>query len=66
MAYKIIIEEVINKAFWVEASSAEEAMQIAEDKYRDGEFILDGDASVSYRQMCVDLPEDGRTEWTEF
>lgn len=66
MAYKIIIEEVINKAFWVEASSAEEAMQIAEDKYRAGEFVLDGDASVSYRQMCVDLPKDEQTEWTEF
>ena len=64
--YKIIIEEVINKAFVVEANSAEEAMEIAERKYKDGEFVLDGDASVSYKQMCIDSPEDERTEWTTF
>jgi len=66
MDYKIVIEEVINKAFWVEANSAEEAMDIAAKKYRDGEFVLDGDATVSYKQMCVDIPEDEQTEWTKF
>ena len=66
MDYMIVIEEVINKAFWVEASSAEEAMEKAAQKYRDGEFILDGDATTSYKQMCVGIPEDEQTEWTMF
>lgn len=64
--YKIVIEEVINKAFWIEASSAEEAMEIAERKYKEGEFVLDGDSAVSYKQMCIDHPEDEQTEWTTF
>lgn len=64
--YKIVIEEAITKAFWVEASSAEEAMDIAAKKYRNGEFVLDGDAAVSHKQMCVDVPEDEQTEWTRF
>ena len=64
--YKIVIEEVVNKAFWVEASSAEEAMEIAVQKYHSGEFVLDGDATVTYKQMCVDHPDDELTEWTRF
>lgn len=64
--YKIVIEEAITKAFWVEASSAEEAMEKAAQKYRNGEFVLDGDSSVSHKQMCVDIPDDEQTEWMTF
>lgn len=66
MNYKIIVEEVINKGVWVEANSAEEAMDKVEQMYKSGEFVLDGDAMVSYKQMCVELPEEEQTEWTTF
>ena len=66
MNYKIIVEEVINKGVWVEANSAEEAMDKVEQMYKSGEFVLDGDAMVNYKQMCVELPEEEQTEWTTF
>ena len=66
MKYTIVIEEVTNKAFYVEASSAEGAMRIAQQLYYAGEFILDGDSAVSYKQMRVERPEKEQTEWTEF
>ena len=66
MSYKIIVEEVISKGVWVEANSAEEAMDKVEQMYKSGEFVLDGDATVSYKQMCVELPEEEQTEWTKF
>lgn len=66
MNYKIIVEEVISKNVFVEACSAEEAMDKVAQMYRAGEIVLDGDAAVSYRQMCVECPEDEQTEWTTF
>lgn len=64
MKITVTIEEHIGKAFEVEADTLEEAMQIAEDKYYDGEFVLD-DANVTAKLMMAD---DGnkQTEWEEF
>lgn len=61
------IEEMIVQSFEVEAESLEEAMEIAEDKYWKGEFVLEADANVAARQMRAsseDLWE--QTAWTEF
>ena len=41
MKITVTIEEHISQAFEVEADTLEEAMQIAEDKYRSGEFVLE-------------------------
>ncbi len=41
MKYTITIEETSAKDFGVEASSAEEAYELAEKKYEAGEFVLD-------------------------
>lgn len=38
--YKIEIEEILQKVFDVEAESLDEALNIAEDKYREGEYEL--------------------------
>ena len=50
MKITVTIEKHISQAFEVEADSLEEAMQIAEDKYRSGEFVLD-DPCVTARLM---------------
>ena len=41
MKYTITIEETCAKDFEIEADSADEAYEIAEQKYKNGEFILD-------------------------
>lgn len=41
MKYTITIEETVAKDFEIEANSADEAYETAEQKYKDGEFILD-------------------------
>ena len=64
MKIKVIIEEHISQAFEVEADTLEEAMQIAEDKYRSGEFVLDN-ANVNARLMMAENNYEA-TEWEEF
>lgn len=39
MKITVTIEEHISQPFEVETDTLEEAMQIAEDKYRSGEFV---------------------------
>ena len=41
MKYTITIEETVAKDFEIEANSADEAYEIAEQKYKSGEFVLD-------------------------
>ena len=63
--FTIIIEEIVSQPFVVEAESAEEAMQTAEDKYHNGEFVLEPGALIC-KQMAIVEPDDEVTEWTEF
>ena len=61
------IEEAIVSSFEVEADNIIEAMEIAEEKYNKGEFVLGGDADVAYRQMRASSEDFMETtEWTEF
>lgn len=64
MKITVTIEEHISQAFEVEADTLEEAMQIAEDKYRSGEFVLD-DVNVTARLMMAENNYE-TTEWEEF
>ena len=65
MKYIITIEEMISEDFEVEAESAEEAMNIAEEKYKKCEFVLEP-GNLTFKQMAVISPESEATEWTEF
>lgn len=65
MKYIITIEEMISEDFEVEAESAEEAMNIAEEKYKKCEFVLEP-GNLTFKQMAVISPENETTEWTEF
>lgn len=63
--FKITIEEHISETFEVEANDIEEAMEIAEEKYNDGELVLEP-GNVTAKLMMVDDGEGECTEWTEF
>lgn len=64
MKYAITIEEACAKDFEIEAESAEEAYEIAERKYKSGEFALDP-GECQFRQMAITSPSDEATEWRE-
>lgn len=63
-AYSIVIEETVSKSFIVMASSKKQALAIAEDKYKTGEFVLDP-GEVHQRKMAVIEPENDELEWNE-
>ncbi len=65
MKYTITIEEIVAKDFEIEANSAEEAYETAEQKYKSGDFVLDpGDCQ--FKQIAITAPSDEATEWKEF
>lgn len=63
--FVVTIEEHISQAFEVEANDIEEAMEIAEESYNNGEFVLEP-GEVTARLMMADDGEGDSTEWTEF
>ena len=65
MKYTITIEETVNKGFEIEANSAEEAYEIAEQKYKSGEFVLDP-GECQFGQIAITAPGNEATEWKEF
>ena len=65
--FKIIIEEHIGQEFEVEANDIEEAMEIAKQKYYDGEFVVDNcNAPTAKLMMAEDEYGYEQTEWSEF
>ena len=59
--YRIIIEEVISEHFLVDATSKEEAIRIAMQKYKSGEFVL---SPGNLEQSKIGLVDDGLiNEW---
>ncbi len=63
MKFTVNIEETINQEFEVEASNFAEALEIAEQKYKNGEFVLD-QAHLTAKQMATMSPL--ASEWVEF
>ena len=64
--YSVTIEEHISETFKIQANNIEEAMEIAEERYWKGEYVLASEASVNARLMQADDGEGDCTEWTEF
>ena len=63
---KITIEEHISKSFYVEAEDTGEAMEIAEEKYKNGEFVVEPSTPTAKLMMAEDPETDETTEWVEF
>lgn len=64
MKFTVYIEEHTSQAFEVEADTLEEAMEIADDKYYSGEFVLDN-PNVTAKLMMAENDYEA-TEWEEF
>ena len=63
--FRIAIEETIVDEFEIYANNAEEAMRIAEEKYRKSEIVLEA-GECQFRQMSIVKPDNEVTEWVEF
>lgn len=63
--FKITIEEHVIETFEVEAANIEEAMETAQNKYNNGEFVLEP-GEVIAKLMMADDGDGNCTEWTEF
>ncbi|MBQ8803129.1 MAG: hypothetical protein IJZ53_05820 [Tyzzerella sp.] len=63
--YRIAIEETVVEEFEVMANNVKEALEIAEEKYQDSEFVLTP-GEVQHKQMSVIKPVVEATNWIEF
>lgn len=63
--FMVTIEEHISQTFKVEANDIGEAMEIAEENYNNGEFVLEP-GEVTAKLMMADDGDGDCTEWTEF
>lgn len=64
--YKVTIEETVSQSFDVYADTSKDALQIAMEKYNNGEFVLEPGNLVN-KQMCIeDTSTASHTEWMEF
>ena len=64
--FKIYIEEHVLGTFEVEANDIGEAMEIADEKYGCGEFVLEPGELTSKLMMAEDKEGSDSTEWVEF
>lgn len=52
--YKVEIEEILQNVYDIEANSLEEAINIAEERYRNEEYILEAEdlKKTNFREYC--------------
>ena len=63
--YIIAIEETVVQKFGIMADTAEKAMEIAEEQYRNGILVL-SPGEAQFKQMAILKPYNEATEWCEF
>lgn len=58
--FKIEIEEILQKVYDIEATSVEEAINIAEEKYHNEEYVLDYNSlqETNFREFKDNLVKD--------
>ena len=64
--FRITIKEVISQEFVVEATDIDEAMDIAEQKYYDGEFVVELGLPTERLMRAESEDSTECTEWEEF
>lgn len=63
--YIITIEETVVQNFEIFAENEDEAYEIAKEKYRKGEIVLEP-GELQYKQMAINTSNDEISEWIEF
>lgn len=63
--YTVSIEEVVSQDFKIEADTIYEALEIAEQKYKNGEFVLSPGELIS-KQISAADGKDNCVDWYEF
>lgn len=66
MIFTVTIEELISQEFKMNANSLEEAMNMAKEKYNEGEFVLAPGTLISKQMQAINENSKDITEWTEF
>jgi hypothetical protein len=63
----ITLEEIFDHSFEVEAKNAEDALEIAEQKYWNNEFVIPRN-NPQFRQIAItdSFPNHESSEWMEF
>lgn len=62
----VVIEEHISQKFQVEAETLEEAMKIAEQKYHNGEFVVEPSTPTAKLMSAYTDDWSDCSEWKEF
>lgn len=60
--YTIVIEETIVQEFQIDAENEEDAIRIAEQKYKNGDIVL-CPGEVQFRRMAINNPHNTATKW---
>ncbi len=63
--YTVAIEEMVTQEFEVEAEDFGQAIELAIEKYKKGEFVLEP-GEVDFTQIAIVEPPNEVTEWMEF
>ena len=63
--YVICIEETVSDEFEIFAESKEDAIEIAIEKYKNAEFVLEPGV-LCFKQMAIVSPNECTTDWQEF
>ncbi len=63
--YRVTIEETVSETFKVNAKNIGEAMDLAERKYREGEFVLEPGNLVCTQMSAESADGKESTNWVE-
>lgn len=64
--FQVTIEETVVECFDVYAKNIDEAVLIAENKYKNGEFVLSPGDVTNKRIFVIDKDADLEKGWIEF
>ena len=64
--FQVIIEETVSESFDVYADNIDKAIQIAQDKYKNGEFVLAPGSITDRKIFAVDKDINLKKEWIDF
>lgn len=65
-SFEITIEEMVSQTFLVEAQDENEAILVAIEKYKNGDFVLESGNLIGKQMEIHDIKNDTYTEWFEF